>query len=117
MGTYLAGIFGASPVEPIQAHMDTCHSAVRELVRLLEAAAAGDWDAAKASSKTITAKELEADELKHGIRRMLSGNLMMPVARTDLLDLVQVQDEVANIAKRTARMILWAGSSTSCLSR
>lgn len=107
MGNYLAGIFGSSPVEPIQAHMDTCHAAVRELVRLLEAAAAGDWEAAKSSSKAITAKELEADELKHAIRRLLSGNLMMPVPRTDLLDLVQTQDEVANLAKKTARMIVW----------
>jgi predicted phosphate transport protein (TIGR00153 family) len=87
--------------------MDTCHAAVRELVRLLEAAAAGDWEAAKSSSKAITAKELEADELKHAIRRLLSANLMMPVPRTDLLDLVQTQDEVANLAKKTARMIVW----------
>lgn len=107
MGNYLASIFGSSPVEPIQAHMDMCHAAVTELVRLLEAAASGDWDAAEKSMKAISAKEVAADDLKHETRRLLSGNLMMPVPRTDLLDLIQTQDEVANLAKRTARMIVW----------
>jgi predicted phosphate transport protein (TIGR00153 family) len=103
----LASIFGSSPVEPIQAHMDMCHAAVTELVRLLDAAASGDWDAAEKSMKAISAKEVAADDLKHETRRLLSGNLMMPVPRTDLLDLIQTQDEVANLAKRTARMIVW----------
>lgn len=107
MSNYLAGIFGSSPIEPIQSHMDTCHSAVRQLVRLFEAAAAEDWAAAEETLKNISIKEREADILKHSIRRQLSRNLMMPVPREDLLDLVQTQDKVANLAKKTARMVLW----------
>lgn len=107
MSNYLAGIFGSSPIEPIQTHMDTCHSAVRELVRLFEAAAKADWAAAGEALKNISAKEREADGLKHSIRRQLSRNLMMPVPREDLLELVQTQDRVANLAKKTARMVLW----------
>jgi len=55
----------------------------------------------------ISVKEREADELKHTIRRQLSRNLMMPVPREDLLDLVQTQDKVANLSKKTARMVMW----------
>ena len=35
--------------------MDMCHAAVTELVRLLDAAASGDWDAAEKSMKAISA--------------------------------------------------------------
>jgi predicted phosphate transport protein (TIGR00153 family) len=107
VSNYLAGIFGSSPIEPLQAHMDTCHAAVRGLVTLFEAAARDDWDAASGALKLISIKEREADELKHSIRRQLSRNLMMPVPREDLLDLVQTQDKVANLSKKTARMVLW----------
>lgn len=107
MSNYLAGIFGSSPIEPLQVHMDTCHDAVRGLVALFEAAARDDWEAAADALKTISVKEWEADSLKHSIRRQLSRNLMMPVPREDLLDLVQTQDKVANLSKKTARMVLW----------
>lgn len=107
MSNYLAGIFGSSPIEPLQMHMDTCHAAVRGLVTLFEAAARDDWDAASEALKLISIKEREADGLKHSIRRQLSRNLMMPVPREDLLDLVQTQDKVANLSKKTARMVLW----------
>ena len=107
MSNYLAGIFGSSPIGPLQSHMDTCHAAVRGLVTLFEAAARNDWDAAAEALKAISVKEWEADGLKHSIRRQLSRNLMMPVPREDLLDLVQTQDKVANLSKKTARMVLW----------
>lgn len=87
--------------------MDTCHAAVRGLVTLFEAAARNDWDAASEALTLISIKEREADELKHSIRRQLSRNLMMPVPREDLLDLVQTQDKVANLSKKTARMVIW----------
>jgi predicted phosphate transport protein (TIGR00153 family) len=108
MSNYFSGIFGTSPVEPMQAHMELCHEAMQALVALTEAAEGDDWEAAEERANAISQLEHEADNLKHTIRRGLSKqNLMLPVYREDLLNLVQAQDNIANYAKRTARLLVW----------
>jgi predicted phosphate transport protein (TIGR00153 family) len=108
MSNYFSGIFGTSPVEPMQAHMELCHEAMQALVALTEAAEGDDWEAAEERANAISGLEHEADNLKHKIRRGLSKqNLMLPVYREDLLNLVQAQDNIANYAKKTARLLVW----------
>lgn len=108
MSNYLSGIFGSSPVDPMQTHMEICHKAVRELVALVEAAGKEDWATASVHLGRISDIEHEADNLKQSIRRQLSKqNVMMPVHREDLLNLVHAQDNIANLSKKTGRLIIW----------
>ena len=108
MSNYFSKIFGSSPVDPLQSHMEICHKAVRELVALVGAADEGDWETAATCLSNISLIEHEADNLKQSIRRQLSKqNVMRQVRRQDLLDLVYAQDQIANLAKETGRLIVW----------
>ena len=94
-----AGIFGRSPVRPLQQHMAKVAACASELGAFFDAVCAGDWAQADEARSRVKALEDEADALKTEIRLNLPKSLFMPVARADLLDLVRVQDKIANKAK------------------
>lgn len=94
-----AGIFGRSPVRPLQQHMAKVSACASELSTFFEAISAGDWKKVDDARSRVKALEDEADELKTEIRLHLPKSLFMPVARADLLDLLRVQDKIANKAK------------------
>jgi len=103
---YITKIFGASPVAPLQNHMDTCFKAARELITLFEHAVEGDWKNAAESREQIVLLEQEADEMKKQIRAQLPKNLFMPVPREDLLNLLWAQDQIANKARDVSGLVI-----------
>ena len=96
MGNYITKIFGAAPVGPIQDHMDTCYRCAKELITFFEHVVHANWDGVSASRTRIVELEHEADDLKKQLRAQLPKSLFMPVPRQDLLDLLLVQDRIAN---------------------
>lgn len=101
-----ANLFGRSPFGPMQAHMARVNDCVAELLPFLEAAIAGDWDRAATLQKRIADLENEADAIKHDVRSHLPKQLILPVPRYDLLDLLRMQDSVANTARDIAGIML-----------
>jgi len=106
VGNYISKIFGASPVAPIQDHMELCYKAARELITFFEFVVADDWDKVVETRAKIVALENDADDAKKNIRMQLSKALFMPVARGDLLDLVLVQDKIPNLARDVSGLIV-----------
>ena len=106
MGNMLANIFGTSPVMPIEKHVDIAYKCVRELDKFFAAAIAGNWDEAAEFRNRINDREHEADNLKKEIRLHLPKSLFMPVPREDLLELLLVQDKMANRAKDVSGIVL-----------
>lgn len=100
--SFLAGIFGRSPVGPLMEHMDKSAQAARRLLDFIDAALAGDWDQAAIVRKDVSRLEHEADDLKSSLRKRLPSTMLMPVDRGDLLDLIGQQDKIANRAKDIA---------------
>jgi len=96
---YFASIFGRSPVRPLQEHMKLVLECTGQVVPFLEAIAGDDWSAAENARAEVTRLEDEADALKKEIRLNMPKSLFMPVARADLLDLLLMQDKIANRAK------------------
>ena len=105
-GSYLTGIFGASPIKPMQQHMDKVFSCVSELIPFAEAVLAHDIDAMRATQQKISQLENDADVLKKELRLHLPNRLFMPVPRRDLLEVLTMQDYVANQAKDIAGLML-----------
>ncbi|MBN2689653.1 MAG: TIGR00153 family protein [Gammaproteobacteria bacterium] len=99
-------VFGRSPISPLQEHMDKVYKCVRELSVFLQEALREDWDAASSAQKTVVKLEKDADLLKRDIRMHLPKSLFMPVARTDVLELLIAQDSVANKAQDIAGLII-----------
>ena len=106
MANLLANIFGSSPVMPLEKHVNVAYHCTRELIDFFEAAIAGDWDKAAQVRSNIEKLEDEADDLKKEIRIHLPKSLFMPVARQDLLELLLVQDKMANRAKDVSGLVL-----------
>lgn len=106
MGNAFANIFGSSPVIPLEKHVDIAYRATRELREFFEAVFDDDWDRATKSRETITNYEHEADDLKKEIRLRLPKSLFMPVPREDLLQLLLVQDKMANRAKDVSGIVV-----------
>lgn len=95
----MSGIFGRSPVRPLQQHMAKVVACVNELPEFFDASVKGEWELADKARANVSRLENEADAMKVDIRLHLPSTLFMPVARADILDLLTVQDKVANKAK------------------
>lgn len=106
MATTLANIFGASPVQPLEQHIEIVYRCAKQLRPFFDAVVSGDWSAASDVRESIDALEHEADDLKKEIRKHLPKSLFMPVPREDLLELLLVQDRIANRAKDVSGLVL-----------
>jgi predicted phosphate transport protein (TIGR00153 family) len=103
--SYFSGIFGRSPIRPLQDHMAKVVECVDELKPFAEATLAADWDRAADLRGAIIDREHEADAMKRELRLHLPNSLFMPVARADLLNLLQAQDNLANKAKDISGLV------------
>src|SRR5690606_37289224 len=65
-----------------------------------------DFDMMATAQARVSQLEREADTLKKELRLNLPGTLFLPVNRRDLLELLRVQDQVANKAKDIAGLAL-----------
>jgi len=102
----IANLLGKSPFKPLQAHMRIVNQCIIEVPALFDALVKGDNAAVAKQKDVIFAKEYEADELKHNIKAHMPKSLFMPVDRRDLLDLLDVQDKIANTAQDIAGMMI-----------
>ena len=99
------GLFGKSPISPLQKHMTHVHSCVSELNGFMTAIHSKNWQLANEIKSLIGDKEGEADVLKKKLRLSLPSTFMMPFDRRDLLDLLLIQDSIANTAKDVAGLM------------
>ncbi len=81
-------------------------SAAQELVAFFEATIQEDWTQAEKIQRNIRDIEHKADELKKELRLHLPKSLFLPVPRTDLLELLAMQDKIANRTKDIAGIML-----------
>lgn len=96
---YFTGIFGRSPIEPLQEHMAKVVECVGQLMPFAKAVVAADWTEADTRRERIISLEHDADEMKSDFRLHLPNSMFMPVSRADLLNLLQAQDSIANKVK------------------
>jgi predicted phosphate transport protein (TIGR00153 family) len=106
MANVLANIFGASPVQPLEKHIDLTFRCAKKLRPFFAAVTDGDWDKALEQREEIEVLEHKADDLKKEIRLHLPKSLFMPVPREDLLELLLVQDMIANRTRDVSGLVL-----------
>lgn len=99
-------LFGRSPIGPMQQHMAKAHECAANLLPFVEASMAGDWVQAERIQQEMARLEQEADRLKKAVRLNLPKSLFLPVPRSDLLELLSVQDKVANRAEDIVGLML-----------
>jgi len=102
----ITGLFGKSPISPLQQHMKQVHLCLKEFGNFAKAAAKEDWEKAESIRQSINKKENKADKLKKKLRMNLPNTFMMPFSRRDLLDVLLIQDSIANITKDLAGLMM-----------
>ena len=101
----VASIFGSSPVRPLENHAGVVYSCAKKLIDLFAGVMQRDWQTVALVHEAIVTLEQDADDLKKQIRLHLPRSLFMPVPREDLLELLLVQDRIANRAKDVADLV------------
>src|SRR5690606_33432269 len=102
----LAKLFGKSPFPAMQNHMRAVLECARDVIPLFEALEADDQEQMKLAHDRIFASESKADAIKNDMRLALPRSLFMPVDRRDLLELLDLQDSIADTAQDIAEMLL-----------
>jgi predicted phosphate transport protein (TIGR00153 family) len=87
-------------------HMAVVLQAVEALGEFAALAQDGAWDRALQAQQRVADRESDADQLKQQLRGDMPKSVWMPVARSDLLDLISAQDKIANRAKDIAGLML-----------
>jgi len=101
-----ASLFGRSPFKPLQEHMRVSSSCATQVEKIFKALCAGDYEKVKTIKDKIFQLENEADEIKNQLRAHLPKSLFMPVDRRDLLEVLDLQDNIADTAQDIAGLLV-----------
>ena len=92
----IANLFGHSPFGPLQSHMDRVSECVEQVAGLLVVFLEGKHDAIPDLAAKISHLEHIADDAKHDIQDHLPRTLFLPVAKSRLLEILAIQDNIAD---------------------
>jgi len=101
-----ANLFGRSPFKPLQEHMRVVQRCTGEIPELFEALCEGDGDRVRQIQEKIFNLESQADDIKNDLRAHLPKSLFMPVDRRDLLEVLDLQDSLADTAQDIAGLLV-----------
>ena len=101
----LGNLFGRNPFASLQQHMRLVIECADEVPKLFTALAHEDRDTIAQIKARIFELEQAADDVRYEIRRHLPRSLFLPVNRRDLLELLETQDTIANVAQDIAGLL------------
>lgn len=101
----LLNLFGRSPFALLKSHMNLVADSVHMLTDLFDAMEKKDYPALEAISEQICEKEHAADEIKNNIREHLPKSLFLPMDRGHLLEILHLQDNIADAAEDIAVLV------------
>ena len=102
----ISEVISNSPLALLERHAGVCMDCVERLPLYFQEAQSGLWARAEEVREEICRFEGLADELKQDVRSNLPRGLWMSVSRADLLELVRVQDKMANGVKEVSGISL-----------
>lgn len=101
----ILSLFGRSPFAPLQSHMERVSQCVYKLLELFEALQAEDETTLQKVADQISELEHEADLTKNDIRNHLPRTLYLAIDRSNLLEILAIQDSIADSAEDIAALI------------
>ena len=102
----ISDVISNSPLALLERHAGVCVDCVERLPLYFAEAQANRWGRASDVREEICRFEGLADELKQDVRSNLPRGLWMSVSRADLLELLRVQDKMANGVKEVSGISL-----------
>ncbi len=94
-----SNLFARSPFSPLQSHMEKVAACVDKVHEMFDAYRAGNHDKISKLADEISELEHAADLTKNEIRNNLPKGLFLAVNRGDLLEILSLQDDIADKAE------------------
>jgi len=101
----IAKLFGRSPFSALQAHMEKVGDCMKTAGDCLDAFVKGDSDAVEQLAPQVSKLEHKADLVKNDIRNHLPKSLFLPIDRGALLNILSLQDRLADGAEDLAVLL------------
>ncbi len=101
----ISGLFARSPFRPMQEHAAVAANCAAQTINLFTALCQNDKEAVRATYREISTLESAADEIKNDMRAHLPKSLFLPVDRRDLLEILDLQDSIADTAQSIGGLI------------
>lgn len=95
----ISRVFGRSPISLLKKHLEEVRSCTAAVPKLLDCFWGGDRDAIVTIGKLITQHERRADELKQRMRAQLAGQILLPINRALMMQILSLQDDLADLAE------------------
>lgn len=101
----ILNLFGRSPFAPLQSHMQQVGECVHLLPELFRCLEKKDFAALEQVATKISHQEHQADLIKNDIRNHLPKGLFLPIAREHLLEILAIQDRIADTVEDVAVLV------------
>lgn len=96
----IARLFGKSPFAPLQQHMEKVAACIKKLEEIFQAFFQKiDHSEIETLVASLSKMEHEADLTKNDIRNHLPRSLFLPVDRSQVLEMLAIQDSIADQAE------------------
>lgn len=101
----IINLFGRSPFALLQSHMEKVGCCVHKLFDLFKALEVKDYAQVEKIGEMICDMEHAADLTKNEIRNHLPRSLFLPIDRRQLLEILSLQDNIADSAEDIAVLV------------
>jgi predicted phosphate transport protein (TIGR00153 family) len=101
----ISSMFVKSPFKQLRDHMDKVIESIAPLKDLFEALNEQNFSKVEEIQQQISIAEEEADTIKNEVRNHLPRNIFMPINRRDLLEMLDMQDTIADVAQDIANLL------------
>lgn len=101
----ILNLFGRSPFAPLQSHMESVARCIHKLPVLFQALEIYNYEEVEHIAQEISELEHNADLIKIDIRNHLPKSLFLPIDRGNLLEILAIQDNIADKAEDVAVLL------------
>ena len=101
----ISSMFAKSPFKPLRDHMDKVIESIALLKEFFEALHEQNYAKVEEIQQQISVAEEGADSIKNDVRNHLPRNIFMPINRRDLLEMLDMQDTIADVAQDIANLL------------
>ena len=101
----LSSMFAKSPFKPLRDHMDKVVESVAPLKEFFDALYQRNYSKIEEIQQQISLAEEEADRIKNEVRNHLPRNIFMPINRRDLLEMLDMQDTIADVTQDIVNLL------------
>ncbi len=98
-------LFGRSPFSQMQMHMEHVSQCVQKMKLAIDTMVAGRYEELDDLAYEVSRLEHHADEVKNDIRNQLLRRFFMPIDKSEVLDILSLQDALADTAEDVCKVI------------